>query len=152
MLIVLSSEDNIENEGAICNELFRCGLPLLHLRKPKVNKNNFRNLLLSIDHQYHPKITIHQYHDLKGEFNIGGIHYTENHRISRAENLDLELKIIQKEGLRTSTSIHSKDSLGSPVFDYYFFSPVFDSISKKKYAVESYKNRNVPIVFELKIS
>lgn len=133
MLILISSENKIENEGEIYNELFRCGLHLLHLRKPEVEKDYFLNLLLSIEQQFHSKITLHHHHSLWEEYKIGGIHYPEKHRISLGKKLKLELKTKRKEGLRTSTSIHSVDNFSSSGFDYLFLSPLFDSISKKNY-------------------
>lgn len=133
MLILISSENKINHEGAICNELFQSGLPLLHLRKPEVEEDYFRDLLNSINAEYHARISLHQFHNLEIDFKIGGLHFTEKNRISFGENLNSHLEMKQKEGMRITTSIHSLSNFPKSNFDYYFLSPLFDSISKKDY-------------------
>ncbi len=133
MFILISSENRIKNEGAICDEFFQCGLPLLHLRKPGEDKSYFRDLLKTISPIYHPKISLHQHHDLQEEFKIGGIHFTEKYRNSFGEKLTTELEKLEKSGMRTSSSFHSLKDLSKTNFDYCFLSPVFDSISKSNY-------------------
>lgn len=133
MFVLLSSENKIQNEGAICNELFHCGLPLLHLRKPEVEKEYFLNLLKYIDPKFHSKISLHQHHDLAETFKIGALHYTEKHRTSLGNSLNEELQTKKAKGLKLSTSIHSLENYFHIGFDYQFLSPLFDSISKTNY-------------------
>ena len=131
-LIVISYPKPVPNEADNINLLMEAGLGLFHLRKPESDLESVANLLSQIDPRYYDRIAIHQHHGLAAEFGLKRLHFTENHR----EKVSLKaLQEIKGNGLITSTSIHDLSLLNSlDKFDYTFFSPVFDSISKQGYS------------------
>lgn len=107
----------------------------VHVRKPDSTVNELVQLLQKIDAAYHSRIVIHQHHQLAELFDLGGIHFTEAHR----------LKQIPTEKT-VSTSFHDlKTSLNEQEhYRYFFCSPVFQSISKAGYST----NENWNIIGE----
>lgn len=131
-LIVISDPDFINGEANILNSLFGQGLKYLHLRKPDCSSNELRSLINGINPSYHKYIALHQHHFLAADFGISRIHFTEKQR-QQTNN-----EVLQKwkdGGYMLSTSIHNLTDLNnlSAVFDYSFYGPVFDSISKTDY-------------------
>jgi thiamine-phosphate pyrophosphorylase len=131
MLIVISNPTPVQQEHTIINALFDEGLAIFHLRKPDVSKKELNHLLINIDKRHHPKIALHQHHQLANYFGTKRIHYTEADRIVYEHSLlnsDMSTFTL-------STSIHQLASyLSLPdLFDYCFLSPVFKSISKPEY-------------------
>lgn len=138
MLILLSSEKKLENESRYCNLLFEKGLQCLHLRKPDDSKTQVRTFLSEIETKHIGKVVLHQYHDLANDFRVKGIHFTE-----KAKELPkAELKKLVEEnkalGFSISGSFHSLSDTENYDFDYYFLSPVFNSISKANYKGQYY--------------
>jgi thiamine-phosphate pyrophosphorylase len=133
-LTVVTPPDYFEGEGILINQFFAEGLDLLHIRKPKSDAAQFRKLMMEIKPEYYPAISIHQHHDLADEFSLKRLHYTELHRKSVKT---AELDGLCSRGFCLSSSIHELDALKETVklhfFDYVFFGPVFDSISKAGY-------------------
>jgi thiamine-phosphate pyrophosphorylase len=74
---------------------------------------------------FYTRISIHQYPDLQLNFPKIGLHYKEEDRDD-----------FVKSTVPTSTSFHAqKDALEmGNEFDYFFCSPVFQSISKENYS------------------
>lgn len=131
-LIVISTPEPVANEAENINRLMEAGLGLFHLRKPESDLVSVAQLLSEIDPKYYDRIALHQHHGLATEFGLKRLHFTEKHR----EKASLKaLQEIRQKGLITSTSIHDFSLLSSlNHFDYTFFSPVFDSISKQGYS------------------
>jgi thiamine-phosphate pyrophosphorylase len=127
MIIIISNPEPVTDESTIINDLFDAGMELFHLRKPEITKEKLKTLLLKIGAEHYSKIALHQHHELAEEFGIKRLHYTEKIR--------MELKEFKKENCVLSTSVHSmKDYKSlSPDFEYAFFGPVFNSISKINY-------------------
>lgn len=130
-LIVISNPNAVANESNIINQLFKSGLKYFHIRKPDSNINVIRKLLNEIDIIYHNRIALHQFHELKSEFEIKKLHFTE---IARS-NVSLEqFKNLADKGFTLSTSIHDVSMLPElSIFNYVFYGPVFDSLSKPGY-------------------
>jgi thiamine-phosphate pyrophosphorylase len=134
-LIVLSEPAYFNGEASLINQLFEAGLSVFHLRKPGSDRLTYASLIAEIDVRYHDKIALHGFHDLILNFpSIKRLHFPEWLR-----------KQTFKDGIpgpgaalknRTwSTSIHHlKDLDQLKGFDYTFYGPVFDSISKTGYA------------------
>ena len=135
MIIVITSEKQIENEANILNQLFKAGLECLHFRKPNWTKAEHIKLLNQIDKQYHNRIVVHHFHDLINEFNLKGIHFTEQKRKDHIDNPGQYFKGLNMYGKTISSSFHEIEDLVNCdfEFDYHFLSPVFSSISKKSY-------------------
>jgi thiamine-phosphate pyrophosphorylase len=133
-LIVISKPTAVKDEEVILNQLFECGLTIFHLRKPNWSKGSYEKLLNKINPDYLSRIALHQHHDLALDYNINRIHFPEHLRKLMTansnqlyENLMLEKKVL-------STSIHDLSSLNKlNNFDYTFYGPVFNSISKRDY-------------------
>jgi len=133
-LLIISNPTDIKDENLIVNELFKCGLAVFHLRKPNGSKGSYEKFLKEINPGYLSRIALHQHHDLAFDYNINRIHYTEQHRMlleansnKLHENMMLENKIL-------STSIHDLSNLNKlSDYDYVFYGPVFNSISKRGY-------------------
>jgi len=130
-LIVISEPGAATEEALTINQLFKAGLKRLHLRKPGWDNKQLTKLLMQIDKAFHHEIALHQHHEIAGDFDMKRLHYTEQHRM----NTDLKKMSRQnKEGYVLSTSVHDLSTLARlTLFDYAFFGPVFNSISKQEY-------------------
>lgn len=125
--IVISDAAFFKDEADLINQLFENGMSILHLRKPGGDIANYARLISSIVPAYHNRIALHQFHELVKDFPlIQRLHYPEYNR-NNGMTYD------KKHTL--STSIHHLDKLEDLVdFDYTFYGPVFDSLSKPGYA------------------
>jgi thiamine-phosphate pyrophosphorylase len=135
MLIILTSERELESEANKINSLFNNGLEILHFRKPTLDVEGYRALLNQIDIKYHSRIMLHQFHELCEEFNLRGIHIQEQPRLDLEEKLEEYVNEYKMKGYKVSSSFHSKEDIKNcPVdFEYVLLSPVFSSISKAGY-------------------
>lgn len=130
-LIVISNPKAIANEGTIINSLFRMGLKCFHIRKPGSDRLTVRQLVEEIDPQYHANLSLHQFHEIAPSYGMKRLHYTERDRMNLTEPA-LHSKL--NDGFILSTSIHDITLLQNLAnFDYVFYGPVFNSISKKGY-------------------
>lgn len=138
MLVVISNPTAIDDEATIINALFDEGLELLHVRKPDAGVDELRALMETIHSIYHPKIALHQHHKIALDYGIKRLHFTEAKRKEMSKEALAQLKV-NKNTL--STSIHQLEAYNTlPIsFDYVFFGPVFNSISKPGYT-SSLKN------------
>jgi thiamine-phosphate pyrophosphorylase len=126
-LILISHEFDIENEVAIVNGLFEAGMNLFHLRKPLWDVDSQRHFLEQIKPEFRANISVHQHHETVSEFGLKYFHVRGKDRS--------KIVLQKKDGIKYSTSFHSIEELRaeSHAWDYCFFGPVFDSISKKDY-------------------
>jgi thiamine-phosphate pyrophosphorylase len=130
-IIVISNSSAAANEAAIINGLFDAGLNSLHLRKPDYSSAQLRRLISLIKEDYHPFTALHQHHEIAPEFGITRLHYTEQAYSATPAVL---LQKQKDQGYTLSTSLHQLDTLGTlNVFDYVFYGPVFNSLSKPGY-------------------
>ena len=143
MLVVISNPEAVADEATIINELFDEGLKILHLRKPSIAIDEIRSLLEKIKPQYYQQIALHQHHEMADDFGINRLHYTEekSKKLLHSSPL-LGLQVPHVSSGRggggeviLSISIHQIEEYKnlSDRFDYTFFGPVFDSISKVGY-------------------
>lgn len=138
MLIVVSNPTPVANEATIINALFDEGLEILHIRKPGIAVNEIRILIEKIKPQYHHRVSLHQHHEIANDYGIKRLHFTETKRKEMSEEALIQLK---GDKNILSTSIHQIEAYNtlSACFDYTFFGPVFNSISKQGYT-SSLKN------------
>ncbi|MCS6991693.1 MAG: thiamine phosphate synthase [Chitinophagales bacterium] len=136
-LIVISSPDGLEQEAELVNEMFRNGLQLFHLRKPRFSTRRLASYLQQIHPAYHNKVVIHTHHELCLRFPLRGVHLNHRHKKRGALKQWLLLKYLQfrKPKLTVSTGLHSLSDLdwNQKKFSYVFLSPVFESVSKVGY-------------------
>lgn len=122
--IVITSPDFVPGEATFIDLLFRCGLDLLHLRKPDASVDDCRRLLNEIPREWHNRIVTHDYFQLADEFPLYGVHLNRRNPVPPI-------------GFRgsISRSCHSLDEVmeNKPQCNYVFLSPVFNSISKEGY-------------------
>jgi thiamine-phosphate pyrophosphorylase len=132
-MIVITNPIPIPNEIDTIHSLFEDGLELLHVRKPDFSTAEMKAFLSEIKSDYRQNLVLHSHHQLTLEFEINRIHFTEK---MRAETSEESLKEWKERGFKLSTSIHKMVDFEklSDVFDYAFFGPVFESISKPKYS------------------
>jgi thiamine-phosphate pyrophosphorylase len=122
----------LPGEAAIIQQLFAEGLEYFHLRKPDADEQAVRRLIEAIPAVYHNRIVMHGFFHLMSAYNIHRWHFREEHRqATTVETLAQE----KDKGYILSTSVHDLTTLQQlpPLFEYTFFSPVFDSISKQQY-------------------
>ncbi len=128
-LAVITSSEFFENENEIIIQLFEHGLLRLHLRKPDADLAAVEILLQQIPTAFHAKIILHQYPEMLDEYNVGGFHINR-HQFENRKTIQQKIKTTQSFSISTHTfeeiKIHQE-------FDYYFISPIFDSISKHGY-------------------
>ncbi|CAN1559278.1 ThiE Thiamine monophosphate synthase [Flavobacteriaceae bacterium] len=131
-MIVITSPIPINNEISTIHSLFENGLELLHIRKPDFSEAEIKFFLSKIKLNYRQRLVLHSHHQMALEFGINRIHFTEK---TRAETSEENLKDWKVKEFKLSTSIHQiMDFEKLPnVFDYAFFGPVFESISKQNY-------------------
>lgn len=130
-LIVVSPPGYLAGEAEFINQFFAAGLDRFHIRKPKSDEEQFRQLLAGIDPTYYSRLAIHQHHDLAEEYTIRRLHYSE---IQRKLMHTADLDELRGQGFYLSSSVHQVEELVVlQGFDYVFFGPVYDSISKSGY-------------------
>lgn len=151
-MIIISNPTPQVGEIETIHSLFENGLELLHVRKPEFTKLEMEVFVSAIRQEYRNQLSLHSHHQLAEAFGINRIHFTEKKRNETSEKC---LKEWKERGFKLSTSIHSMTDFEklSTVFDYAFFGPVFESISKPKYAsnidfkkLEQRKNNETSLV------
>lgn len=143
MLIVISDPMMRSDDAVLINALFDEGMEVFHLRKPSAAAPEIQQLLEKIKQAHYAKIAWHHHHELAERFGIKRLHYTEDHRKKTDAK---EWSLLKEQGFHLSTSIHKIEEaeIVSDQFDYVFFGPVFNSISKKGYMATVTKNFIVP--------
>lgn len=138
MLILLTPEQSSSAEKEQLIQLFRDGLPLLHVRKPGMSREKLTNWLSQFKECHLNRMVLHQHHDLTEVFALRGIHLKESFRRKQQDCSDL-IKRKQSKGFTISSSFHDLATLEKegPLFNYSFLSPVFSSISKSAYKGQS---------------
>ena len=138
MLIVISAPKPVANEASLINQLFDTGLKHFHLRKEEMDRTDYSEIISNIDPYYYDRLVLHQFHELATVYPVRRFHYKENHR---QNTLVSERSSLKNDGIGLSTSIHDLSNLvEAEDFDYVFYGPVFDSLSKLGYlALPSHK-------------
>ena len=72
--VVLSPTGNVKGEAKIVCELFKNGLGLYHLRKPRWTREKFAEWLKQIPKEFRARIVVHQFPELVEKFGLGGFH------------------------------------------------------------------------------
>jgi len=126
-LIVIAKPTVFKGETHLINQLFGAGLQVFHLRKENADEATYREIIEGILPEYHPQVALHHFHSLVSDYNIQRIHHTESLR----KNIDLKK---MPEHSIFSTSIHQLSDVDKlSQYDYCFFGPVFNSLSKPGY-------------------
>ncbi|WP_316743189.1 thiamine phosphate synthase [Pedobacter antarcticus] len=130
-VLVISSPQLISGEARLINMLFEAGLPCFHLRKPGFGHEDLRSLIGGIDAVFHSRIAWHHHHEIAVDLGMNRLHFPVVHRNLSDRN---NLSGLASNGYILSTSVHENESCtGLELFDYTFFGPVYNSLSKKGY-------------------
>lgn len=130
-LFVISDSFAFKGETELINLLFESGMSVFHLRKEAMSSADYAALLEGIELQYHDRIALHQFHELILDF--PGLKRLHDPEWLRRETVQQHLPNY-KNGRVLSTSIHQLASLEETTgFDYTFYGPVFNSLSKPGY-------------------
>lgn len=123
MDITLISQPRLKHDEAnvIC-QLFEVGLEKLHIRKPTHSALEISRLLDSIPDQFLSHIVMHRNPQLVNDYGLAGYHHADGEDIKDCRGT-------------SSRSVHSLNDLSAVDgnFDYFFYGPVYKSISKKDY-------------------
>ncbi|MBC7748764.1 MAG: thiamine phosphate synthase [Methylotenera sp.] len=132
-MIIISNPTSIKNEINLIHQLFKEGLQLFHLRKPDFSIAEMKAFISEIKSDYRRNLVLNSHHQLAVQFGIDRLHFTEK---KRNETCEENLEKWKQKRFTLSTSIHKMPDFEklSDVFDYAFFGPVFESISKPNYS------------------
>lgn len=135
MLVLLAPEKDINGEIEILTQLFQAGLSFYHLRKPAKNEQDHCAYLDKIAPKYHNRIMLHHCHELLNDYNLKGLHFTEQKRRDLLTKGHQSFLDLQNNNKIISSSFHEiKEVLECAIdFEYHFLSPIFSSISKQGY-------------------
>ncbi len=127
-LILITLPDFFEGEAGLINLAFKSGIDILHLRKPGASAGDIRHLLNLIDKSHYNRIVLHDCFELCAEYSLMGVHLNKRNPVLPRGY----------EMYSLSRSCHSIKELVSYIADfgynYFFLSPIFDSISKQGYS------------------
>ncbi len=121
-LIAITSEQTAGYERKAIIRLVESGFHRIHIRKPHYDFAAMRALIESLPEDIYPWLTLHDHHVLAAEYGLGGIHLNSRNPVITCTFTG-----------HVSRSCHSFDEVCAHDCDYYFLSPVFDSISKRNY-------------------
>lgn len=142
-LVVISHPDKVKNEADIINHLFMNGLNKIHLRKPDWSLEQTISLIKQIEPAYRTRIALHQQHTIAIDLDIKHLHFKEKDRRGICREI---LDFLRESDMILSTSIHDLTEISSlKCFDYCFYGPVFNSISKVNYQGKLSDNFNLPL-------
>jgi len=142
-IIVITPETNHPHEADILHTLvidYNC---TIHIRKPNFNLAEYETYLQKYN-QLLPHFVLHEHHSLEKYFPVKGIHLKESDRKSVKE-IPKDVKVI-------STSLHTIHDVKNILheFEYFFYSPLFESISKQNYGFNNTYEVLKETVLELK--
>jgi thiamine-phosphate pyrophosphorylase len=161
-LVLISPEIDHPDEGSVVDALFAAGLERYHLRKPNGSVAELQRTIERIPAKWHPRIVLHQHHELVGKYGLGGRHWKDDATAVQAccdgggvpspcetqqtpspaewghaaqKSFGLGRRLADAPAGFTSRSCHDLTTLRAclGVFDSVFFGPVFPSISKPGY-------------------
>ncbi len=140
-MVVITPENNLQEEISLINEMLQRGLPLLHVRKPNLTFNELLFWIDKISYQHLDRLVIHipttvinnnkkvfkQYVDLINSIKAKYWHLS-TYNCLLVNNYLSELPYL-------STSVHNRTEFDqlSTHHKRAFLSPVFNSISKNNY-------------------
>lgn len=131
-LLLITYDQEFPNEHEVLSRLFDAGLEILHIRKPLMNAEELARWIEEVPATYHKRLVLHGHHALVRQYQLKGWHLNAQ---SYADARNEACKAFRQEGYSCSYSAHSFAEIEKlkDEFDYFFLSPVFDSISKVGY-------------------
>lgn len=135
IVAVITSSDKLSSEVPIVNQLFKAGLPVLHLRKSKFSTKKLREYLNLIPKEFHHRIIIHSHHNLALEYKLKGIHFTRSHLKKKTKSyFKLIWYKLRHKNIVITRSFHHLESLTSNKikYSYVFLNPFFSKTEPLK--------------------
>jgi len=132
-LIIISPPEDIPGEPEVVGRVLQQSSATVHLRKPEQTDRQIAGYLKQIPAELHQRIMIHGHPRLIAQFNLQGIHFSENERM-RNRPILWQLRHEQPRCC-LSSAFHQISDIpeSNSLFDYILLSPIFDSISKPGY-------------------
>lgn len=123
LIIAITRPDFFKGESERINEILKNNEAcFVHIRKPMASREQIENLLKTIDSTFYSRLKLHDHFELLKKFPVGGIHLNSRNPIN-----NVDAKAISK-------SFHTLEEIeNTKGLDYFFLSPIFDSISKPGY-------------------
>lgn len=123
MIIAITRPEFFTGEAERINEILSAGKAhYLHIRKPEASAEEIENLIFKVDRKFYKYLKLHDHFELINKYDLGGVHINNRNRD------------IPENAKSVSISLHDLESIDkSDIYDYFFISPVFDSISKPGY-------------------
>ncbi len=131
-IIVISNPVDLEDEVQEVLRMFRMGLSVYHIRKPRMSRREMTEYIKKFPREYRKRLVLHGYHSLADQYHLGGIHLSRHHRKrGRIYRFKIWLKKKLYPGMIVSRTFHKlTDITGDRMtYNYTFLSPVFDSVS-----------------------
>lgn len=120
--IAITPPRSIENEARIIEHMLLAGIDRVHIRHPQATEEQIGELICRLPQSLYPRLSLHDCHAPAVKYGLGGIHL--NSRCNTPP---------EGFGGCISRSCHTLAEAAACREDYFFLSPVFDSISKKGY-------------------
>lgn len=136
ILIAVSSSNRSKSEVSEVIKLFQNGLDFFHVWKPKFSTKQMDQYISMFPPQYHSRIVLHSKYDLAIKYDLKGIHLGKREMRNPIRTwFTLFMLRRKKSNIEISTTHKSLSTLAKDKrnYSYVFFSPVFESISKKGY-------------------
>ncbi|MCH5241629.1 MAG: thiamine phosphate synthase [Muribaculaceae bacterium] len=123
IIIAVTPPERYPEEAERINFLLSGGfVDFVHIRKPSYSFEDIEILVKGIKTEFLHRLKIHDHFELLQKYDLGGVH------------LNSRNYIVPVNAKSISISIHSlKEMENKEGYDYFFISPVFDSISKEGY-------------------
>ena len=133
--LAVSPEADYAEEALIIERLFDAGLWRYHLRKPHFSVWHCAALLEQLPDACRKRVVLHQHYELVPQFGLAGCHIKD--RVD-ADALRDQQCVFADGSLSISRSLHCISNLDTELrcWDYGFISPVFPSLSKRRYVAE----------------
>ncbi len=132
-IFIISHPEFQEREENLINAILEIPEIVFHLRKPGLPEQETRDILRKINPGFLPRVALHFHQEvLSPEFDLVRVHFpVEKRKITG--KVDLEL--MAERGLIRSTSVHFDAEIPACAadYDFVFYGPVWNSISKPGY-------------------
>lgn len=135
IVTLISSSDKFTSEIPVVISLFKAGLPVLHLRKPKFSTRKMKEYLDAIPAEFHPRIVIHSHHRLVFIYKLKGIHFTRTHLKKKNKSFIKMLWYrLRRPGITITRSFHHLESMQTNrvKYSYVFLNPFFSKTEPLK--------------------
>lgn len=112
----------VAHEARVIERMLLAGIDRVHIRRPQATEAQIEELICRLPQSLYERLSLHDFHPLAVKYGLGGIHLNSRNNTPP-----------EGFGGCISRSCHTLAEAAACREDYFFLSPVFDSISKKGY-------------------